>query len=79
MVFYKVFLKNFCKIHRETPRPEACNFIKKETLAHVFPCEFREIFQNTLFTGHLRTTASGVSEKSDICDHLEAVKGNLTN
>ena len=27
-------------------RPEACNFIKKETLAQVFPCEFCEIFEN---------------------------------
>ena len=27
--------------------PEACNFIKKETLAHLFSCEFREIFKNT--------------------------------
>ena len=27
-----------------------CNFIKKETLACMFPCEFSEIFKNTLFT-----------------------------
>ena len=26
-----------------------CNFIKKETLAQVFPCEFYEIFKNTFF------------------------------
>ena len=26
---------------------EACNFIKKETLAHVFSCEFCEISKNT--------------------------------
>ena len=25
----------------------ACSFIKKETLAHVFSCEFREISRNT--------------------------------
>ena len=29
--------------------------IKKETLAHVFSCEFCEIFKNTFFTEHLRT------------------------
>ena len=26
--------------------PESYNFIKKETLAHVFSCEFCEIFKN---------------------------------
>ena len=34
------------------------NFIKKETLAQVFSCEFYEIFKNTFFTEHLRMTAS---------------------
>ena len=37
---------------------QAFNFIKKETLAQVFSCEFCEIFKNTFFTEHLRTTAS---------------------
>ena len=37
---------------------EACNFIKKETLAQVFSCEFCEISKNTFFTEHLYTTAS---------------------
>ena len=32
--------------------------IKKETLAHVFSCEFYEISKSALFTEHLRTTAS---------------------
>ena len=36
----------------------ACNFIKKETLVQLFSCEFCEIFKNTFFTEHLRTTAS---------------------
>ena len=30
-------------------RPNACNFIKKETLMLVFSCEFFEIFRNTFF------------------------------
>ena len=38
--------------------PEACNFIKRETLAQVFSCEFCEISKTTFFTQHLRTTAS---------------------
>ena len=29
--------------------PEACNFIKKETLAQAFSCEFCEISKNTFF------------------------------
>ena len=28
-------------------RPPICNFIKKETLAQVFYCEFCDIFKNT--------------------------------
>ena len=32
---------------------QACNFIKKETLAQVLSCEFCEIFKNTVFTEHL--------------------------
>ena len=38
--------------------PETCNFIKKETRAQVFSCEFGEIFQNNFFTEHLWTAAS---------------------
>ena len=34
------------------------DFIKKETPAQVFSCEFGEISKNTLFTEHLCTTAS---------------------
>ena len=39
-------------------RPQTCNFIRKETLAQVFSCEFYEISKNTFFTKHVRTTAS---------------------
>ena len=34
------------------------NFIKKETLAQMFSCEFCEISKNIFFTEHLWTTAS---------------------
>ena len=37
---------------------EACNIIKKETLAQLFSCEFCEISKNTFFTKHLWVTAS---------------------
>ena len=39
---------------------EACNFIKKETLTHVFSSELCELFKNTFFTESLSATASGV-------------------
>ena len=34
-------------------KPQACNFIKKETLAQVFSCEFCKISKNTFFIEHL--------------------------
>ena len=37
------------------------NFIKKETLAHVFSCEFCEIFKNTYFYRTPLVAASAVS------------------
>ena len=56
MFFKKGVLRNFRKINRKTPVPEslfkiklqadACNFIKRETLAQVFSCEFCEISKN---------------------------------
>ena len=39
-------------------RAQACNFIKKETLAQVFSCKFCEISKITFFTEHLWMTAS---------------------
>ena len=39
--------------------PEACNFIKKETLAQVFSCEFCEISKNTFFHRTPLVAASG--------------------
>ena len=44
-------------------RPEACNYIKKETLAQVFSCEFCGISKITFFTEHLWATASELSEQ----------------
>ena len=42
-------------------QPETCNFIKEETLAQVFSCEFCEISKNNFFTEHLWTTVPGSS------------------
>ena len=66
MFYKKVFLnvtkftgKHMChSLFFNTVAGGACNFIKKETLAQVFLCEFCEIFKNTFFTEHLMETAS---------------------
>ena len=42
-------------------RPEACNFIKRETLVQRLSYEFCKTFKNTYFEEHLWTTASGCS------------------
>ena len=46
-------------LHNSQENTRVCNFIKKETLALVFSCEFREIYNNTIFMEHIRVTASG--------------------
>ena len=48
----------FRNIQSKTPVPkslssQSCNFIKKETLAQVFSCEFRKIFKNSFKDHHL--------------------------
>ena len=40
---------------------DACSFIKKETLAQVFSCEFSEISKNTFFYRTLPVAASDYS------------------
>ena len=37
------------KVSLEISQNEACNFIKKETLAQLFSCEFSETSTNTFF------------------------------
>ena len=37
---------------------QGLQFYKREALAHVFSCEYCEIFKNSFFTEHLWTTAS---------------------
>ena len=49
----KVFLEISQDSHENTcNRVQACNVIRKETLAQVFSCGFCEVFKNT-FTEHL--------------------------
>ena len=35
---------------------QTCNYIKKETLTQLFPCEISEIFENIYFEVYLRAT-----------------------
>ena len=60
--FTKFTGKHLCQSLSFNCRPQA-NFIKKETLAQVFSCEFCKISKNTFFTEHLWTTASEVKNK----------------
>ena len=50
-VFYKkAVFRNFTKFTgKHLCQSQACNLIKKETLAQVFSCEFCEISKNTFF------------------------------
>ena len=48
MVFLKSKFANSADFFKKWKKPDACNFIKKETLAQVFSCEFCEISKNIL-------------------------------
>ena len=51
-------LENFARNHL-CRSPFYMRLIEKKASVQVFSCEFREIFKNTFFTEHLRSTASG--------------------
>ena len=54
------------KRYNDNSRPQDCNFIKIETLAQVFSCEFCEISKNTFFAEHVWATASVSSRKNNL-------------
>ena len=54
VLFKKGVLRNFAKFTEKHLCQQACNFIKKESLAVVFSCEFCKICKNTFFTEQLR-------------------------
>ena len=59
----------FCK-----KNVEACNFIKKQTLAQVFFCEFCENFKNTFFYRTPPVAASGRKEQYDgNCEYCNSI------
>ena len=56
--FRKLTGKHLCQSLFFNKVAGLCKFIKKETLAQVFSCEFSEISKSTFFTENLSTTAS---------------------
>ena len=66
-LYVNMNLKSYFKQNSEavfqrcSVKKEACNFIKKETLAQVFSCEFCEISENTFF---YRTPLVAASQNS---------------
>ena len=58
-IFVKFTEKHLCQsLFFNKVADEACNFIKKETLAQPFSCKFSKISKNNFFTEHLWMTAS---------------------
>ena len=55
----------------------ACNFIKKETLAQVFSCEFCEISQNNFFTEHFRTTVCISNRFSIVIKEVNQIRNSM--
>ena len=51
--------------------PRVCNFIKKETLAQVFSCEFCEISKNTFF--HRTPPVAASVNKLNICQRTISI------
>ena len=59
---------------KQPPEPfykKSCNFIKKETLAQVFSCEFGKILKNTNFIEHFLVTAS-VYANYHVCSNAQS-------
>ena len=72
MFYKKGVLKNFAKFTRKhlclsLLQAEAYSFIKKETLAQVFSCEFYKIFKNTFLAEHLRMNAPVITYCCSLC------------
>ena len=58
-----------CSI-KKSIRPQARNFFKKETVAHVFSCKFFEIFKNTFIAEQLQATSSYCSNLSKLASNF---------
>ena len=47
-------------------KPEACNYIKKETLTQVLPLNFAKLFKNIFFIDYFRTAASEILTENSL-------------
>ena len=59
----KMKQKSFSIVKSIKCRPKACNFVKRETLAQVFFCEFCEISKNTFLHRTPLVAASGLYQQ----------------
>ena len=67
------------KLQTRYEEAAACNFIKKETLAQVFSCEFCEISKNTFFfTEHLWWLLLVMSTLSQVFPTLDFLQNHRT-
>ena len=79
----KGVLKNFEIFTGKHRGLKTCNFFKKRPPTQVFSCEYCEIFKNTYFEKHLRTTASICRRYVNTCfcrntPVLESLFNNVT-
>ena len=90
MFYKKVVLRNFTKftgkhLWQSLFFNKVANFIKKETLAQVFSCEFCEVSKKNFLTEHVWATASkkNIDKKSNMIDmsvsHAIKVHSNKFN
>ena len=54
--------------------PQACNFIKKETLAQVFSCEFCDISKNTFYYRTRLVAVSGRTRAKSTMPQKQALQ-----
>ena len=75
-MFYKEScFQNFCDIPRNTHVTESL-YDNKETPTQVFFCQYCDIFKNTYFEKHLRTTVSVNSRAALFQESLALPKRN---
>ena len=75
--FAKFTGKHLCESLFNKVAGAACNFIKKETLAQVFFCEFCEICKNTFFTEHSWGAASSNLSKKNWAETPVLLRNNI--
>ena len=79
-MFYSQFDTNIASVPWTIlSKPEACTFIKKETLTQVFSCEICEVLKNIVFIEHLRTAASKTFSENSLGNLARCEKFSARN